>query len=147
MTKKKSQIIRLIEYCRKLRDEYDKLEGALRKLGVDPDTIVGNHNTTTTSEEDSSEVLDPDLCTPFNVVAVPANPANLADEDGESLAMSRTVNARLRHLDILEEVRNFSCSIVVVMSKKVLKTVSLTKFSFSVVWSRISSARFVFNGS
>ena len=29
---------------RKLRDEYDKLEGALRKLGVDPDTIVGNHH-------------------------------------------------------------------------------------------------------
>lgn len=75
---------------------------------MDPDTIVGNHNTTTTSEEDSSEVLDPDLCTPFNVVAVPANPANL-EEDGESLAtMSRTVNARLRHLDILEEVWNFS---------------------------------------
>ena len=116
--KRKFQIIRFIEFCRKLRDEYDKLEGALRKLGVDPDTIVGNHNTTTTSEEDSSEVLDPDLCTPFNVVAVPANPANLPDEDGESLAMSRTVNARLRHLDILEEVRNFSCSIVV-MSKKV----------------------------
>ena len=74
---------------------------------MDPDTIVGNHNTTTTSEEDSSEVLDPALCTPFNVVAVPANPANF-EEDGESLAalqqQSRTV-ARLRHLDILEEVR------------------------------------------
>jgi hypothetical protein len=23
--------------CRKLRDEYDRLEGALKKLGVDPD--------------------------------------------------------------------------------------------------------------
>ena len=71
---------------------------------MDPDTIVGNHNTTTTSEDDSSEVLDPDLCTPFNVVAVPANPAN--QEEVESLQQSRTAAAaRLRHLDILEEVR------------------------------------------
>ena len=30
-----------ISSCRKLRDEYDKLEGALRKLGVDPESVVG----------------------------------------------------------------------------------------------------------
>ena len=27
-------------FSRKLRDEYDKLEGALRKLGVDPEAVV-----------------------------------------------------------------------------------------------------------
>ena len=33
--------------CRKLRDEYDKLEGALKKLGVDPECVV--------TEEDEEE--------------------------------------------------------------------------------------------
>ena len=33
---------------RKLRDEYDKLEGALKKLGVDPDCVV-------TEEEEEEE--------------------------------------------------------------------------------------------
>ena len=76
-------------------------------MGVDPDTIVGNHNTTTTSEDDSSEVLDPDLCTPFNVVAVPANPANLEEVESLGQPQSRTP-ARLRHLDILEEVKQIA---------------------------------------
>ena len=58
---------------------------------------------------DPADMLDPDLCTPFNVVAVPAN-SNEHDEDvlggasGTDQGLhSRTVG-RLRHLDILEEV-------------------------------------------
>ena len=43
---------------RKLRDEYDKLEGALKKLGVDPDCVV-------TEEEDGynaeSDLEDSDV--------------------------------------------------------------------------------------
>ena len=45
---------------RKLRDEYDKLEGALRKLGVDPDTIVGNHSGMS-SGPDAEDYLEGDL--------------------------------------------------------------------------------------
>ena len=80
------------------------MEGALRKLGVDPDTIVGNH---ASSEEDQA-MLDPDLCTPFNVVAVPAtNTTSETEDDPASLhSAERTAQmGRLRHLDILEEVR------------------------------------------
>ena len=90
---------------------------------MDPDTIVGNHSGMSGMssgpdaedylEDDLSQVghdLDPDLCTPFNVVAVPAN----NDEGGEAGGLggpedngsglhSRTMG-RLRHLDILEEV-------------------------------------------
>lgn len=41
-------ILYLISYIlRKLRDEYDKLEGALKKLGVDPECVV--------TEEDDEE--------------------------------------------------------------------------------------------
>ena len=41
-------ILYLISYIpRKLRDEYDKLEGALKKLGVDPECVV--------TEEDEEE--------------------------------------------------------------------------------------------
>ena len=41
-------ILYLIPYIlRKLRDEYDKLEGALKKLGVDPECVV--------TEEDDEE--------------------------------------------------------------------------------------------
>ena len=66
-------------------------------------------------EEDLSQViepadLDPDLCTPFNVVAVPASAAtNELDSSGDDSCglHSRTVG-RLRHLDILEEVGNFT---------------------------------------
>ena len=61
-------------------------------------------------EEDLSQViepadLDPDLCTPFNVVAVPASATNELDSSGDDSCglHSRTVG-RLRHLDILEEV-------------------------------------------
>ena len=58
-------------------------------------------------EEDLSQViepadLDPDLCTPFNVVAVPATNEHDSSEDDCGLH-SRTVG-RLWHLDILEEV-------------------------------------------
>ena len=86
----------------------------MRKLGVDPDTIVGNHSGISSGpdaedylEEDLSQVmgdcdLDPDLCTPFNVVAVPATNEHDSSEDDCGLH-SRTVG-RLRHLDILEEV-------------------------------------------
>lgn len=125
-----------------MRDEYDKLEGALRKLGVDPDTIVGNHtNVAMASSEDDDDYheydsstskvrynkkssnnnyssrpphnseLDPDLYTPFNVVAVPA--AGSGDTASTLTTMSledslepRT-GGRLRHLDILEEVSCF----------------------------------------
>ena len=31
-------------FFRKLRDEYDKLEGALRKLGVDPENVIVDQN-------------------------------------------------------------------------------------------------------
>ena len=125
-----------------MRDEYDKLEGALRKLGVDPDTIVGNHtNVAMASSEDDDEYeydsscgtskvhynkkssssnnnyssrpptnseLDPDLCTPFNVVAVPAagsgdTASTLTTMSVEDSLEPRT-GGRLRHLDILEEV-------------------------------------------
>ena len=89
----------------------------MRKLGVDPDTIVGNHSGMSSGpdaedylEEDLSQViepadLDPDLCTPFNVVAVPASATNELDSSGDDSCglHSRTVG-RLRHLDILEEV-------------------------------------------
>jgi hypothetical protein len=120
------------------------LEGALRKLGVDPDTIVGNHHpaaVTTTDDDDEegyneddyeddeqvevqpqtnsthrasgssghqsnsfADDMDADLCTPFNVVAVPANTNSVPNTVtvDESLH-SRTVG-RLKHLDILEEV-------------------------------------------
>jgi hypothetical protein len=47
-------------FSRKLRDEYDKLEGALRKLGVDPDTIVGNHSGMS-SGPDAEDYLEGDL--------------------------------------------------------------------------------------
>ena len=154
---------------RKLRDEYDKLEGALRKLGVDPDTIVGNHitggcaiassdefddcdldvggggstssnskvrninnisnkssalaskppnsltNNSAHPEADEAD-LDPDLCTPFNVVAVPAagsassaTTTSLTALSVEESLQPRTVG-RLRHLDILEEVSLYDFS-------------------------------------
>ena len=51
---------------------------------------------------DPADMLDPDLCTPFNVVAVPATNEHDSSEDDCGLH-SRTVG-RLRHLDILEEV-------------------------------------------
>ena len=122
-----------------MRDEYDKLEGALRKLGVDPDTIVGNHtNVAMASSEDDDDYheydsstskvrynkkssnnnyssrpphnseLDPDLYTPFNVVAVPAagsgdTASTLTTMSVEDSLEPRT-GGRLRHLDILEEV-------------------------------------------
>ena len=31
-------------FYRKLRDEYDKLEGALKKLGVDPECVVATED-------------------------------------------------------------------------------------------------------
>ena len=91
----------------------------MRKLGVDPDTIVGNHSGMSSGpdaedylEEDLSQViepadLDPDLCTPFNVVAVPASATNehLDSSDGDdSCGLQHRTVGRLRHLDILEEV-------------------------------------------
>ena len=111
-------------FYRKLRDEYDKLEGALRKLGVDPDTIVGNHSGMSSGPDvedyleggdlsdqviEPADMLDPDLCTPFNVVAVPATNEHDDGLGGHDAIVtdvglhSRTVG-RLRHLDILEEV-------------------------------------------
>ena len=81
------------------------MEGALRKLGVDPDTIVGNHNISSEEADIDEQVLDPDLCTPFNVVAVPANDEDLENSGEDSLHLAdRTAMGRLRHLDILEEV-------------------------------------------
>ena len=61
-------------------------------------------------EEDLSQViepadLDPDLCTPFNVVAVPASATNELDSSGDdSCGLHSRPVGRLRHLDILEEV-------------------------------------------
>ena len=151
--------VKFFSIFRKLRDEYDKLEGALRKLGVDPDTIVGNHisggcaiassdefddcdldvgsstnskvrninnvsnkssalalkpnsltNNSAHPEAADDADLDPDLCTPFNVVAVPAagsassaTTTSLTALSVEESLQPRTVG-RLRHLDILEEV-------------------------------------------
>ena len=43
-----------ISPCRKLRDEYDKLEGALRRLGVDPEAVVRD------AEEADEEDFDED---------------------------------------------------------------------------------------
>ena len=59
---------------------------------------------------DPADMLDPDLCTPFNVVAVPASATNELDSSGDDSCglHSRTVG-RLRHLDILEEVGDCSC--------------------------------------
>ena len=146
-----------------MRDEYDKLEGALRKLGVDPDTIVGNHtNVAMASSEDdidddyeydssTSKVhynkkssnnnyssrpnnsdLDPDLYTPFNVVAVPA--AGSGDTASTLTTMSledslepRT-GGRLRHLDILEEVSFLHCLQQVNSSIQVIFWVDLRGF-------------------
>ena len=90
----------------------------MRKLGVDPDTIVGNHSGMSSGpdaedylEEDLSQViepadLDPDLCTPFNVVAVPASATNehLDSSGDDSCGLQHRTVGRLRHLDILEEV-------------------------------------------
>ncbi len=38
-----THLLQYVYTSRKLRDEYDKLEGALRKLGVDPELVVGGH--------------------------------------------------------------------------------------------------------
>ena len=85
---------------------------------MDPDTIVGNHSGMSSGaectddylEEDLSQVgvLDPDLCTPFNVVAVPASTNTQLEEDCSLQA--RTVG-RLRPLDILEEVLKINLSV------------------------------------
>ena len=42
---------------RKLRDEYDKLEGALRKLGVDPEAVVAADRVPT-DEDDLDDAYD-----------------------------------------------------------------------------------------
>ena len=38
------QHLKIWFFFRKLRDEYDKLEGALRKLGVDPENVIVDQN-------------------------------------------------------------------------------------------------------
>ena len=42
---------------RKLRDEYDKLEGALRKLGVDATTMQASGSGDVSSAREDSEVI------------------------------------------------------------------------------------------
>jgi hypothetical protein len=44
--------------CRKLRDEYDRLEGALKKLGVDPDC-----SNTEVSPSTNNGTLSPNVLT------------------------------------------------------------------------------------
>ena len=44
----------MLHFLRKLRDEYDKLEGALRKLGVDPETLVGDGGGGDDDDEDEA---------------------------------------------------------------------------------------------
>jgi hypothetical protein len=69
---------------RKLRDEYDKLEGALRRLGVDPESVVGVGGGRG-GEDDDEDVDDQE------------------DERRRSLRLD-LVHDRGRMLDILEEV-------------------------------------------
>lgn len=69
---------------RKLRDEYDKLEGALRRLGVDPEAVVGPRG----GGDKSGDI-------------------EALEDNGERdlLINEITVQGHRRHLDILEEVR------------------------------------------
>ena len=118
---------------RKLRDEYDKLEGALRKLGVDPDTIVGNHHAGGGVALASSDEFDNDIDAASSKVRMkrptslinntpPDLDSDLCDRDLDPVfnvvavtsTNSNTTSVedslqprpvgRLRHLDILEEV-------------------------------------------
>ena len=50
-------------FYRKLRDEYDKLEGALKKLGVDPECVVATededgYNAESDVEDDTDQEKD-----------------------------------------------------------------------------------------
>ena len=53
--------------CRKLREEYDKLEGALKKLGVDPDCVVteeeDGYNAESDLEDDTEQDCDREVAT------------------------------------------------------------------------------------
>ena len=52
---------------RKLREEYDKLEGALKKLGVDPDCVVteeeDGYNAESDLEDDTEQDCDREVAT------------------------------------------------------------------------------------
>lgn len=52
---------------RKLREEYDKLEGALKKLGVDPDCVVteeeDGYNAESDLEEDTEQDCEREVAT------------------------------------------------------------------------------------
>ena len=52
----------LVSCFRKLREEYDKLEGALKKLGVDPECVVteeeDGYNAESDLEEDTEQDCD-----------------------------------------------------------------------------------------
>ena len=54
-------------YCRKLREEYDKLEGALKKLGVDPECVVteeeDGYNAESDLEEDTEQDCEREVAT------------------------------------------------------------------------------------
>ena len=56
-----------IDYFRKLREEYDKLEGALKKLGVDPECVVteeeDGYNAESDLEEDTEQDCEREVAT------------------------------------------------------------------------------------
>lgn len=79
---------------RKLRDEYDKLEGALRKLGVDPESVVGGGTGGGTGHDGGDEADEADYRGHSNVEL-------LAGLDQGCYSRS---GGGPRHLDILEEV-------------------------------------------
>ena len=118
-------------FSRKLRDEYDKLEGALRKLGVDPETVVSGaaiglrSAPVALADEEDDDFADDDeeeedeyaelgggtlRRRPPRAALEPltleyADDAE-ADESGSSFEQSHhhQQQNRHRHLDILEEV-------------------------------------------
>ena len=107
---------------RKLRDEYDKLEGALRKLGVDPEAVVAGSNASTAAaavgrgrddeddvdgddEEDDVDVLNP-VAGGGVMIVTDHSRSSSGRQDAAAVVQSlqnRTARLR-RHLDILEEV-------------------------------------------
>ena len=109
---------------RKLRDEYDKLEGALRKLGVDPESVVGaqgdDDDDEGEDEGDEDNLYEEDDDEDFHgrghrgggggahtlqsQISSQGAVEDLLLDDLDPLSLQNRTARLRRHLDILEEV-------------------------------------------
>lgn len=117
----------------KLRDEYDKLEGALRKLGVDPESVVGaqgdEHEGEDEAEADEDNLYEEEDDDDFHgrghvqghslqsQMAQQGVVEDLLLDDLDPLSLQNRTARLRRHLDILEEVRTtffgYSSSLII----------------------------------